>query len=62
MIYATDPVKYILCGSTNRTSKHTDDDNTEQKITTFIISLALWLQFLRYIYWYNITMKYHSCA
>lgn len=49
IIYATDPVKYILCGTTNRTTKHTDDENTEQKITTFIISLTLWLQFLKYI-------------
>lgn len=49
MIYATDPVKYILWGTTNRTTKHTDDDNTEQKIITFILSLTLCLQFLKYI-------------
>lgn len=49
MIYATDPVKYVLCGTTNRTTKHTDDDNTEQKITKFIISLTIWLQFSKYI-------------
>jgi len=49
MIYATDPIKYILCDTTNRTTKHTDVENTEQKITTFIISLMLWLQFFKYI-------------